>query len=93
MWQQITRATSKKEKRKTVWKVEERCSKGFKHNGNKKQAGGDTRPSGMEDDFIGSQGPKRTLVLEEEEEEEVEEEEEMEKKNNNIEVKCCCISL
>jgi hypothetical protein len=36
--------------------------------GIKKEAGNGQRPSGIEEDCTGSQGPQRTLVLEEEEE-------------------------
>jgi hypothetical protein len=41
--------------------------------GNKKRARNGQRPSGMEEDCIGSQGPQSTVVLEDEEEEEEEE--------------------
>jgi hypothetical protein len=59
----------------------ERGRRGFQKNGNKKWAGNCHRPSGIEEDCIGNQGSKRTVVFEEEEKEEEEEEEkEKEKK-------------
>ena len=50
--------------------MEVRGWRGFKRNGNKKQAGNGQRPWGMEADSIGSQGLQQTVALEEEEEEE-----------------------
>jgi hypothetical protein len=52
--------------RKITQKTEKRGRRGLKYDQKKKDNG--QRPSGMEEDFIGNEGPQRTLALEEEEE-------------------------
>ena len=62
--------------------MEGRGWRGFKYGGNKKQAGGRQKPSGMLETIIG--GPQRTVVLEEEEEEENENERTKKKKGCDV---------
>ena len=52
-----------KENRKTIQNKDRKRNRGFKYNGNKKQAGHDQKPSAMEKDCIGNQGLQRTTAL------------------------------
>ena len=42
--------------------------RGLRCNGNNKQAGNSQRPLGIADDYVGSQSPQRTVLVEVEEE-------------------------
>ena len=52
----------KEKKMKTMQKMERWGKRGHECNGNKKQVGNGQRLSGMEEDYMGSQGPEWTVV-------------------------------
>jgi len=54
---------TRKETRKEDLQDIETSLKGFKYNGDKKQASNGQRPSGMEQDCIGRHGAGRTVAL------------------------------